>query len=174
MTKLVLAAATVLCISMTGMVVATGQPADGGWGPSGGWGRGMMMGPGMMMGSGMMSWRGPGLCQDRMTQMAGWRLDRIERIVKPTDAQKPALEELRSALKTAGEDAAKNCPTEFPKTLPARLELMEKRMEAMTAAIKAVRPAFDKFYGTLDDKQKAAIDSAGPGRWGWGRGGRNR
>jgi hypothetical protein len=104
-----------------------------------------------------------------MSQMAMWRMDRLEQIVKPTAAQKPALDELRSALKAAAEQTAAGCPSEFPKTMAARLELMESRMESMVTAIKAVRPAFDKFYGTLDEQQKARLDSAGPGRWGWFR-----
>jgi hypothetical protein len=127
----------------------------------------MMMGPGMMMGRGMMAWRGPGLCQRGVEEMAAWRVERIERIVKPTEAQKPALDELRAALKTAADKAAENCPTEFPATVPSRLDWMEKRMEAMLAALKTVRPAFDKFYESLSTEQKARLDSAAPRRWGW-------
>jgi hypothetical protein len=38
----------------------------------------------------------------------------------------------------------------------------------MLTAIKTVRPAFDAFYATLDDAQKARVDARGPRRWGWG------
>ena len=168
MRKLAFIAIVVFSLSLIGMAVSLAQPNEG-WGPRGGWGSGMMMGPGMMMGSGMMSWRGPGLCQDRMGQMATWRMDRIEQIVKPTAAQKPAVDELRNELKAAAERTLDGCPTEFPKTMSARLELMEKRMESMVIAIKSVRPAFDKFYGSLDEQQKARLDNAGPRRWGWSR-----
>jgi hypothetical protein len=37
----------------------------------------------------------------------------------------------------------------------------------MQQAIKIVRPAFDAFYATLDDEQKARINTGGPRRWGW-------
>ena len=50
--------------------------------------------------------------------------------------------------------------------MSARLELMENRQESMVASIKAVRPAFDKFYATLDGQQKARLDNAEPRRWG--------
>jgi len=48
-----------------------------------------------------------------------------------------------------------------------RLDFMEKRMEAMLQAIKTVRPAFETFYASLGDDQKARLDSVGPRRWGW-------
>jgi hypothetical protein len=101
--------------------------------------------------------------------MAAWRMDRLEAIVKPTAEQKPALDELRNALNAAAERTAAGCPAEFPKTMSARLALMESRMEAMVASIKSVRPAFDKFYASLDEQQKARLDDAGPRRWGWSR-----
>ena len=43
---------------------------------------------------------------------------------------------------------------------------MEKRAEAMLAAIKIVRPALEAFYATLTDQQKARLDSYGPHGWG--------
>lgn len=42
-------------------------------------------------------------------------------------------------------------------------------MEAMLQVVKTVRPAFDAFYGSLDNDQNARLDSAGPRRWGWER-----
>jgi hypothetical protein len=61
------------------------------------------------------------------------------------------------------------CPTEIPLTMPGRMEAMEKRMEAMLAATKAVRPSLDAFYATLTAEQKAVLDtSRGRGRyWRW-------
>ena len=36
-----------------------------------------------------------------------------------------------------------------------RMEAMEKRLDAMSQAIKTVRPALEAFYATLSDEQKA-------------------
>jgi LTXXQ motif family protein len=47
------------------------------------------------------------------------------------------------------------------------MAFMERRMEAMLAAIKIVRPTFEAFYATMSDEQKARLDSVGPRRWGW-------
>jgi hypothetical protein len=128
-----------------------------------GWGPGMMMGPGMM-GTGMM---GAGLCDPRAAGLAEWRIEAIERAVHPTESQRPALNELKAASAKAAETIAAACPRNFPETAAARMEMMEKRLEAMLAAVKTVRPAFDAFYTSLTTEQKAALDRVGPRRWGW-------
>ena len=47
-----------------------------------------------------------------------------------------------------------------------RMEAMEKRLDAMLQAVKAVRPALDAFYATLSDQQKADLDAGSRfGRW---------
>jgi hypothetical protein len=53
--------------------------------------------------------------------------------------------------------------------MPGRMELMEKRLDAMLQAVKIVRPAFDSFYASLTDEQKTRLNtSSGPGRfWRW-------
>jgi hypothetical protein len=137
---------------------ASAQPRE--YGP--GWGPGMMMGPGMMA-------RGMGAaCNPGGAGFVQWRMERIERAIKPTEAQKSALNELRSASAKAAEAVAAACPTDFPKTSSDRLAFMEKRAEAMLQAIRTVRPAFDALYATLSDTQKSSLDAFGAGRRGWG------
>ena len=79
----------------------------------------------------------------------------------------PHLNDLRTASAKAADIVAAACPREFPESATARLELMEKRLDAMQQAIKTVRPAFDAFYATLNDEQKARVNTNGPRRWGW-------
>jgi hypothetical protein len=157
------AAIAVAGLIFTGPIVAQPGGSDG---PRGyGWGPGMMMGPGMM------GWDGRGgmgfMCDPRAAGLAEWRMERIERLVSPNEAQRTALNELRTASTKAAETIATACPREFPASASARLELMEKRLDAMLVAIKTVRPAFDAFYATLNDEQKARINSGGPRHWGW-------
>ena len=123
-----------------------------------------MMGPGMMM-MGMGQHRD--MCGPRAAGLAEWRIDRIERAVKPSADQKTKLDELRAASKKAAESMAQACPATWPATTMERLGLMEKRLEVMHAAVKTVRPAFEAFYGSLDANQKAALDGAAPRGWGW-------
>lgn len=168
MTRQRMIAAAVLIGSLA-VAPALAQPAGGG-GPGVGWGRDMMMGPGMM-GPGMMG-RGSGrgmswMCSPQGAGLAEWRKQRIEQLLKPTENQRKAMDDLQAASTKAAEIVTAACPREFPASAQARLELMEKRMEAMLTAIKTVRPAFDAFYATLTDEQKARLNSAGPRRWGW-------
>lgn len=139
---------------------AAAQPGGGGMG---GWGPGMM-GPGMMGGM----WGG-GMCHPRAAGLAEWRVERIERLVRPTDAQRSKLDELRKASSRAAEIISAACPTNVPPSPVARLELMEKRMNAMLEALKVVRPAFAEFYSSLDTNQQSRLNAAGPRRWGWQR-----
>jgi hypothetical protein len=173
-----LALATV-AIAIAGLILAapvvaqqTGPAAGnppverGPGGPRGyGWGPGMMMGPGMMGRGGMGGIAA--MCDPRAAGLAEWRMERIERLISPNEAQRAALNELRTASAKAAETVAAACPREVPASASARLEIMEKRLDAMLLAIKTVRPAFDAFYATLTDEQKARINTGGPRRWGW-------
>ncbi len=146
-------------------------PAERGPGSAPGGPRGYGWGPGMMMGPGMMGWGGrggmAGMCDPRAAGLAEWRIESIERLVKPNEAQRAALNDLRAASTKAAEMISAACPQEFPASASARMELMEKRLETMLTAIKTVRPAFDAFYATLNDEQKARINTGGPRGWGW-------
>ena len=162
-------ALTAAALAFAAALVASSALAQPMMGPGGGPG----WGPGMMMGPGMMGWGGRGgmgmgmLCDPRGAGLAEWRMQRIEQIVQPTEAQKAALGALRDASAKAAEQISAACPREFPASATARMELMEKRMETMLAALKTVRPAFDAFYATLSDEQKAKLDRGGPRHWGW-------
>jgi hypothetical protein len=142
------------------VVISPGLAQPGPPGP--GWGPGMMMGPGMM-GRGGFGF----FCNPRMAGFAEWRLREIEEAVKPNDAQKASLDELKNASAKAADIITKDCPATIPVKPTERLELAEKRVETMLQAIKVVRPAFQAFYDALDDKQKANLDAVGPRSWGW-------
>ncbi len=143
-------------------------PGGSGWGPGGyAWGPGMMgrsYGPGI---SGP-AWRGGALCNPRAAGLAPWRLGAIEEIVQPTEAQRAALDALKAASTKAVDALAAACPHDYPATSPARLEAMEKRLDAMLVAVRTVRPAFDAFYAALSDEQKRRLDGVSPeGPWRW-------
>ncbi len=122
----------------------------------------MMMGPGMMGGGGFGFF-----CNPRMAGFAEWRPEEIEEAVKPNETQKLALDELKGASARAAEVIIKDCPATIPVKPTERLEFAEKRLETMLQAVKLVHPAFQKFYDTLDDKQRARLDAVGPRSWGW-------
>jgi hypothetical protein len=74
---------------------------------------------------------GPAICNPRAASLAEWRVDTIERAVRPTDAQRAVFNELKAASAKAAELIAAACPRDFPETSTARLESMEKRLDAM-------------------------------------------
>jgi hypothetical protein len=95
-------------------------------------------------------------CGPRAAERASRRLERMERITDPTDAQRPALDRLKQAAAKALETVRAACPTEpLPLTPPGRLAAAEKRLEAMLQAVRIVQPPLAEFYGSLSDEQKA-------------------
>lgn len=139
--------------------VSLAQPMGRGFwsdGPAGMMGPGTMMGPGMMRGWGRSDLRS--FCNPGAAGFSEWQYDRIVRTVQPSDAQKKLLDDMRTASAKAAEKIAATCPAEFPSGATARLAFMEKRMESMLEAVRAVRPAFDAFYASLDASQKAKLD----------------
>ena len=158
--------AAVALVGVAILAAATAQP----YGPGAG-----MMGPGVMPGQGMMgSWmvgrRGfAGMCNPGSGGFAEWRADRIAELVKPTDAQRTRFDEFKAASIKSAEIMRDACQADVPATIVGRSEAMEKRMDTMLQAIRAVRPALEAFYATLSDEQKARLDSnVGRGRsWRW-------
>ena len=117
-----------------------------------------------MMGPAMMDRQLFGrMCGPRTAGFAEWQLDRLERVIKPTDAQRAKFDEFKAASNKAAEAMRAACPTDVPTTMVGRMEAMEKRLEAMLQAVKTVRPALDAFYATLSDEQKADLNGgSGP------------
>ena len=114
--------------------VAQGQPTDRGRGDSDC--RGYMMGPGMMDRQ-----QFGRMCGPRSAGFAEWRLDRLERVVKPTDAQRAKFDEFKAASNKAAETMRATCAADVSATMAGRMEATEKRLEAMLQAVKSVRPA---------------------------------
>jgi hypothetical protein len=135
-------------------------------GPMGRWMRGG--GHGMMTDGGMMGRDGMGMmgrgemCGELVSRLAQRRMERIEQVVKPTDAQRQAFADLKTAATKAADIVRAACPTEQFLTPTGRLESAEKRTEARLQAIRTVRPALENFYKSLSDEQKAHFNAIRP------------
>ncbi len=119
-------------------------------------------------------------CRGNPAEKADHTIVRIEHRVKPTDAQKVAFEELKTALRSAAVKVGEVCKTRTsgqqagadtePKPItvdvPARLADMETRLAGMLDAVKTVRPPAEAFYALLDDAQKKAVSELHPRGWG--------
>ena len=91
--------------------------------------------------------------------LAGLRMGFIEVAVDVTEAQRPALDALKTAFDVATSMVRAACPKELPLTPTGRMEAAEKLNEASLQAIRLVRPALDAFYALLTDEQKARFNA---------------
>jgi hypothetical protein len=148
------------------------------------WGPGPHGGMHGFMGKGFMGKGGPlgAFCRGNAAEMADHMLVRVEHRVKPTDAQKPQFEALKTAIKSAATDAAAACPQPpatgadgkpVQKSAVDRLKDAETGLAAALDAVRKVQPAATAFYASLSDEQKKIADEMGPrgkgrhGKW-WG------
>ena len=113
-------------------------------------------------------WRGrtgrrfPQLCGERYNE----RLERLagyaERELKLTEAQLPAWNDLLTALEDGDRSLAAACEraeqTELKRGAPAEVARIEGIMTAGLQIVQTVRPAFERFYRTLDDDQRRTVD----------------
>lgn len=98
------------------------------------------------------------MCGDDSRAVAGLPVDQIADAVQPTEPQLAALSELGQASLTAAQNIRIACPSQAMLTAPGRLAAMQQRIEAMISATALIRPRLERFYGLLDDEQKARLN----------------
>jgi hypothetical protein len=101
------------------------------------------------------------MCGEDSRDIAGLPIDRIQQAIQPNDAQRAALDDLGNASVKAAQGIKAACPTRISLTAPDRLAAMQTRIEAMIAAVGTVQPPLDRFYGLLNDEQKARLNALG-------------
>jgi hypothetical protein len=118
------------------------------------------------------------VCRGDTAEMADHLLVRVEHRVKPTDDQKAAFDEFKTATRSAAEKLREACPKRPEPTADGerpqrnaieRLAQTQAGLEASLEAMKVFRPAAEKFYASLSDEQKAKIDRRGRGKGHWKR-----
>ena len=100
-------------------------------------------------------------CSEAKPGIANLPIEKIDDVVKPTDAQANGLKQLQDATTKAVSILQAACPDETPLTPTGRLEAMEKRLQAMIDAASTVKPALESFYTSLSNEQKARFDRIG-------------
>ena len=93
-----------------------------------------------------------------------WPAAEIEQRVRPTDAQRASLDNLKNASARAADLLKGTCEPNEALTPPARLAAAGRRLDAMLEAVETVKSALDSLYTELSDEQKAQFESIGPGR----------
>ena len=85
-------------------------------------------------------------------------IERINAVLRPTGAQKNALDHLSAATEKSVRVLQKACPHEVPLTPVGRLQAMDKRLSAMLEAANLVQPPLNDFYASLGSEQKARFN----------------
>jgi LTXXQ motif family protein len=114
---------------------------------------------------------GSGLCRDQPAQLAN--IAAIDQEVRPTREQRAAFDELQAAEAKAVEVMRAACPRDIPPSPIGRLDAMAEWVDAVLEAVHVVRTPLERFYGSLDDEQRArfaVLASSGPradagGQW---------
>jgi LTXXQ motif family protein len=102
------------------------------------------------------------LCGEQSSDVGKLPVQRIEQVVQPTAQQQAAFDALKQASEDTAQELQASCPAQAPQTPVARLEAVNKRLNAIVEAMKAVRPKLQDFYASLSDEQKAAFNTMGP------------
>src|SRR5262245_17099494 len=104
------------------------------------------------------------VCSNGVSELTDWPIARISEVVQPTEAQRPALDELRVASQNAIDILKAGCPNDLPSTPTGRLAAMENRLKVMLQAVQMVRPPLERFYQLLSDEQKARLNVSPGGK----------
>jgi hypothetical protein len=103
------------------------------------------------------------VCSNGASDLTDWPIARISDVVQPTEAQRPALDELRAASQKAIDILKAGCPNDLPSTPTGRLAAMENRLKVMLQAVQTMRPPLERLYQLLSDEQKARLNAVSPG-----------
>jgi LTXXQ motif family protein len=106
--------------------------------------------------------RAADVCTSQASELTDWPVERISEVVQPTDAQRPLLDELKTANAKAIGILQGACPNDLPSIPTGRLAAMENRLQVMLAAVQTIRPVLDRFYQSLSDEQKARFNAVEP------------
>jgi hypothetical protein len=101
------------------------------------------------------------MCGDDSRDIAGLPIDQFQQAIQPAGEQAAALDDLANASLKAAQNIKAACPSDIALTAPSRLAAMQKRIEAMIAAVQTVQPPLERFYGLLNDEQKAKLTALG-------------
>jgi len=100
-------------------------------------------------------------CGDDAREVVNLPIDRISAAVSPDEQQRAALDALANASAQAARVIKAACPADVAYTPSARLDAMERRVDAMVQAVAFIRQPLETFYGLLTDEQKARFNAIG-------------
>ena len=106
----------------------------------------------------------PDACAEAKPGLTTLPIGRIEKAARPTVAQEAALKQLEHAADRAVKRLQQACPDGIARTPPERLDMMAQRLQAMADAAWIIKTPLERFYDSLNDRQKARVNHLGRGR----------
>src|SRR5215469_10732795 len=88
-----------------------------------------------------------------------WSINEINQSVKPTTAQRDALDNVRRSFNDAERDLETHCPTTIPATALNRLDMIQARLDSTWRATLSIQVALANFEAELNDTQKVRFDA---------------
>jgi hypothetical protein len=98
-------------------------------------------------------------CSGDKAGLTALPIERIHEVVQPTGQQSAQIDALRTSIDKAVQTLENACPDYIPQTPVGRMEVMQKRLEAMIEAANTVKPPLDDFYASLSSEQKARFNT---------------
>jgi len=95
---------------------------------------------------------------DGASSSIDWSIDEIDKSVRPTPAQRQALDDVKTAFADAASDLQAHCPTTVQPTPLARQEAIEARLDATWRSELAIQVALATFQTKLSAEQKSRFD----------------
>jgi hypothetical protein len=88
-----------------------------------------------------------------------WSINEIKQSVRPTTAQRDALDDVRRSFDDAARDLETHCPTMIPASALSRLDTIQARLDSTWRATLSIQVALANFEPELNDAQKIRFDA---------------
>jgi hypothetical protein len=96
-------------------------------------------------------------CERQSAELKNFPVDEIAQSVILNDAQVSALMKVHTIASEAAAALSETCPAAVSPNPADRLDMIERGIDGIEAAIKVLLPALTALYGSLNDEQKAQL-----------------
>jgi hypothetical protein len=100
------------------------------------------------------------LCEQEAAGSPDQTTARLARTVDATQAQRNALEELRSTMAEAARFLRESCPTDVPLDPVTRFSVLQRQIDSMRRAVEMLKPPLARFEQSLSEQQRARLSTA--------------
>jgi len=96
-------------------------------------------------------------CEQQAAQLRNFPADEIARAVTLDAAEADALKKAHNAANEAANRVAETCPAAVPAVPADRLDMIDREIDGVDAAVKILQPPLAELYELLSDDQKAHL-----------------